>query len=170
MTNTATIPSIDKVAACYLAGKETAPSLEDQDYFAGWLEAEFAKVASMVRFTPREVDPAQLLIRYANTGQLLISSANNQPAAWMTKQQNARFRAVHDWHHLQAAEPRFDWQGEVEALREACKTAPNQIQWILCSEVALQAAVAISTGFFPSQKTVMPPLNLLGRLCGWSGF
>lgn len=167
---TSTIPTAEQVGCCYLAAKGCTPSIEDQECFRGWLDAEYKRIASRVRYTPQEVDPAQMVERFKNTGELLISSAHNNPVGWMSKSDNLHFRAIHDWHHLAADQPRFDWEGECQALRTALNYAPNQIQYLLASEIAGQAAVAISQGFFPSQKTVMLPLDLLGRLCGWSGF
>ena len=66
---------------------------------------------------------------------------------------NARFRAIHDWDHLQSG-CGFDFAGETTVAGYAMSTAPESIRWILWSEVALQAAAAIHTGEFQPQKLV----------------
>lgn len=90
---------------------------------------------------------------YQQFRELRISTANNSSHPVWTPNQNLMFRAIHDWHHIKTGDG-FDMLGEIQAYCEAVKTAPQSIHWILFSEIVLQAAVAIHTGAFPSQKLV----------------
>lgn len=139
------------LASLYQKGEHTEPTPHELNLFGLWLNNQFATITGTVRFTKDEVSPELLIDTYIRTGDLLISSANNQ-SVW-SHSQNLMFRAVHDWHHIKA-KARFDLIGEIQAYGEAAKTAPKSIHWILFSEIVLQAATAIHTGTFPAQKLV----------------
>jgi len=83
-----------------------------------------------------------------------VSRLHNEPNVdLMSQTQNLVFRAVHDWTHWKIkADATFE--GEHSVTLEHIKSAPESIHWILFSEVACQAAVALSTGQFPTQKLV----------------
>lgn len=153
-------PTAQAVAEAYLAAEPFAPSRDDLEAFSGWLDAEFQRIGHLVRLTTEEVTPEVMLQAWDDQGVLLISKAHNEPAPWLSKRDNLRFRAVHDMAHLISSR-RFDWQGEVDAFRESLKLAPTCIQWILASEVCGQAAAAITSGSFADQKLVMLPLEML---------
>lgn len=138
-------------ADLYQQGKHTEPTSYEKILFDLWLNWQFDSIPLPVRFTDDEVSPELLIDTYIRTGDLLISSANNQ-SVW-THAQNLMFRAVHDWHHIKA-KAKFDLIGEIQAYGEAVKTAPESIHWIFFSEIVLQAATAIHTGTFPVQKLV----------------
>ena len=113
--------NIQAAAERYISGKHQEPTKLELAIFAEWLDREFDKIKHMVRFTPSEVDPAQMLARLENTGQLLISSANND-SNWLTAKQNVRFRAVHDSHHVRYGLS-FDAEGEYMAFEAAAAEA-----------------------------------------------
>ena len=144
--------NIQTAAERYISGKHQDPTKLELAIFADWLDREFDKIKHIVRFTPSEVDPAQMLARLENTGQLLISSANND-SNWLTAKQNIRFRAVHDSHHVRYGLS-FDAEGEYMAFEAAAAEAPPELHWILRSEIWLQAAASIHTGTFQEQKLV----------------
>lgn len=139
------------LADLYQQGGHTKPTSYEKILFDLWLNDQFGSIPHPVRFTKDEVSPGLLLYTYQQTGDLLISSANNQ-SVW-SHSQNLMFRAVHDYHHIKA-KASFDLIGEIQAYGEAAKTAPKSIHWILFSEIVLQAAAAIHIGTFPVQKLV----------------
>ncbi len=140
-------------AQTYLTGSPVQPTVTERDTFSAWIQAEWETIRDMVRFTFRDVEPERMLAHYDATGELLISAAHNEPAPWLSKLQNVRFRAIHDWHHLQASAG-FDLAGEYAAFKQAKSTAPQCIHWMLYSEIVLQAAACIHTGAFQEQKLV----------------
>jgi len=144
--------SVKSAAEAYLNGNHQQPTELELIIFSDWLKREFLKIQAIVRFTPSEVDPAQMLARFQATGQLLISSAHND-SIWLTGSQNVQFRAVHDFHHLRYGLT-FGAEGEYMAFEAAASEAPSEIHWILRSEIWLQAAAAIHTGLFQPQKLV----------------
>ena len=139
-------------ANAYLTGSHCELTQDEKQAFLGWLAGQYDAIKANVRFTPREVDPAQLKLRYASTGQILISTAHND-SPWLDRASNAHFRAVHDWHHLEHGLG-FDVEGEHAAYLVAINSAPTVIHWILRSEIFLQAAACIETGSFQPQKLV----------------
>ena len=141
-----------QAANAYLTGSHCEPTLDEKQAFLGWLADQYDAIKASVRFTPSEVDPAQLKLRYANTGHILISTAHND-SPWLSGASNAHFRAVHDWHHLEHGLG-FDVDGEHAAYLVAISSAPKAIHWILRSEIYLQAAACIETGTFQPQKLV----------------
>ena len=141
------------LAQAYLDGAAVEPTTTERDTFHAWIQAEWENVRDIVRFTFRDVEPERMLAHFDATGELLISAANNEPARWLSKSQNVKFRAIHDWQHLQAAAG-FDMKGEYAAFKQAKSTAPQCIHWMLYSEIVLQAAAAIHTGQFQGQKLV----------------
>ena len=136
----------------YLNSPHTEPTYAEKLYLDAWIETEYEAIKSRVRFTPSEVDPAQFLLRYENTSELLISTANSEHP-FLSKRQNARFRAVHDWHHIMMGFG-FDIVGEYMAFEYAASIAPPAIHWILRSEIWFQAAAQSVTGIFQPQKCV----------------
>jgi hypothetical protein len=69
----------------------------------------------------------------------------------MSTQQNLWFRAIHDLTHWRIGAD-DSMEGEFNVTLAHIDTAPPSIHWILWSEVAGQAAIAITTGAFPKQK------------------
>ena len=136
----------------YFVGEHTEPTIQEKQVFFDWLTGQYDAIKAIVRFTPSEVNPAQLKIRYENTGHILTSTAHND-SPWLDKASNAHFRAVHDWHHIQH-DLGFDADGEHAAYLMAITSAPKDIHWILKSEIYLQAAACIETGSFQPQKLV----------------
>jgi hypothetical protein len=139
------------LAGLYQRGEHTEPTPHEEILFGLWLNKQFDNIPHPVRFTKDEVSPERLLHTFIQTGDLLISAANNQ-SVW-SHAQNLMFRAVHDYHHIKA-NASFNMIGEIQAYGEAAKVAPKSIHWILFSEIVLQAATAIHTGTFPVQKLV----------------
>ena len=139
-------------AALYLKGKGQRPTTEERATFGNWLATQFNRIRGIVDFTSDEVSPEELMANYDLTGRLLISTAYNVHPHWLPVE-NAQFRAIHDWHHIQAGAG-FDMAGEIKAYQHAAAHAPVALDWILFSEIVLQAAAAIHTGSFQRQKLV----------------
>jgi hypothetical protein len=83
---------------------------------------------------------------------LNVSTANNTHP-FLTPAQNVKFRAIHDWHHIEISRD-DSLEGEHATYCHAASIAPRDIGWILFSEIVLQAAAAIHFGDFQPQKLV----------------
>jgi len=147
-------PSAAELADQWSISSNVTPSSLELEIFHSWLELEFFCIPVAVYFTakPVSLDKCKKIFKRFNV--LFISSEHNEPnTALLTKGQNLRFRALHDWHHIRASAD-STLPGEIIAFREAKKTAPAFIHWLLFSEIVMQAAVRIHTGSFPVQKLV----------------
>ena len=81
-----------------------------------------------------------------------VSRLFNEPNPdLMSTTQNLWFRAIHDLTHWRIGAD-DTMTGELSVTEAHTRTAPKSIHWILWSEVAGQAAVAITEGEFPTQK------------------
>jgi hypothetical protein len=81
-----------------------------------------------------------------------VSRLFNEPNPdLMSTTQNLWFRAIHDLTHWRIGAD-DTMSGELSVTEAHTRTAPKSIHWILWSEVAGQAAVAIHEGEFPTQK------------------
>lgn len=143
---------VTETANHYLRSEHTEPTGAEKLYLDAWIEEQYEEIKGRVKFTPSEVDPAQFLLRYENTSELLISTAHSKHP-FLTKRQNARFRAIHDWHHIMMGFE-FNIVGEYMAFEYAASIAPPAIHWILRSEIWYQAAAQVMTGAFQPQKLV----------------
>jgi hypothetical protein len=148
-------PIVGKLARAFITGAAVIPTDRELALLNMWIEAEFRQIPVPVRFTAADVDLPEMLTTLRSTGDLLISIAhNNHP--FLEGFTNAKFRAVHDWHHvITGADSTFI--GELATFEHAAKHAPREIRWMLFSEIALQAAACIVTGRFQPQKLVRMP-------------
>jgi len=142
----------EHLAAQYLKGKGQRPTSVERHAFSQWLQLRFNRIRQWVEFTPEEVSPDEMLEVWESRAILIVSTAHNNHPHWLPIE-NAWFRAVHDWDHIQSG-CGFDFAGETCAAGIAMATAPDCIKWILWSEIALQAAASIHTGSFQRQKLV----------------
>lgn len=144
-----------KLARAFIDGAPQIPTDRELAMLNAWIDAEFRAIPVLVRFTPQDLDLPEMLANLRSTGELLISIANNDHP-FLEGFQNAKFRAVHDWHHVvTGADSSF--AGELAAFEHAAKHAPVEIKWMLFSEIVLQAAACIVTGRFQPQKLVRMP-------------
>ena len=144
--------TVESLAAQYISGEAATPTMRELMDFHQWVDARFEQIARYVDFTEVEVTPGEMLAEWDLNARLLISTAHNEHPHW-GPEINAKFRAVHDWDHIQSG-CGFDFAGETCVAGYAMSTAPESIRWILWSEIALQAAAAIHTGKFQPQKLV----------------
>lgn len=148
-----TRPSLaHRFAFIYLSSKGVRPSADELQTWRQWIYTSFGRIRHLVDFTEAEISPEEFLSYWTKNSRLLISTAHNRHP-FLLPIENAWFRAVHDWHHLQTGAG-FDLAGERQTFYHATTTAPESIWWILRSEIVLQASVAIATGTFPRQKLV----------------
>ena len=151
------------LSAQWQAGPHTTPTPAERTDFRLWLLSEFGKMrASGIEplFVTREVlidEVMAALDRVVLPGEtrwLPVSRLYNEPNPdLMSTQQNLMFRTVHDWIHWKVgADSTFE--GEFAVAMTHIESAPSSIHWILWSEVAGQAATAITTGEFTQQKLV----------------
>ena len=145
-------PIVHKLASAFINGAPVVPTDRELAMLNAWIDAEFQVIPVPVHFTERELDLPQMLEILRTTGTLLISIAHNSHP-FLEGFTNAKFRALHDWHHVViGADSSF--AGEFATFEHARKSAPAEIQWLLFSEIVLQAAACISTGQFQPQKLV----------------
>jgi len=150
-----TAPIVGKLARAFITGAAVIPTDRELAMLNAWIEAEFRQIPVPVRFTAADVDLPEMLATLRSTGDLLISIAHNSHP-FLEGFMNAKFRAVHDWHHVvTGADSSF--AGELSTFEHASKHAPIEIRWMLFSEIALQAAACITTGRFQPQKLVRMP-------------
>ena len=142
----------ETLAAQYISGEAVTPTMRELMDFTQWIDARFKLIAHWVDFTGDEVTPEDMHAEWDLNARLLISTAHNEHPHW-GPEVNAKFRAVHDWDHIQSG-CGFDFAGETCVAGYAMSTAPESIRWMLWSEIALQAAAAIHTGEFQTQKLV----------------
>jgi hypothetical protein len=148
-------PIVGKLARAFIAGAAVIPTDRELALLNTWIEAEFRAIPVLVRFTAADVDLPEMIENLRATGELLISIAHNSHP-FLEGFTNAKFRAVHDWHHVvTGADSSF--AGELTTFEHAAKHAPKEIRWLLFSEIALQAAACIATGEFQPQKLVRMP-------------
>ena len=142
--------SVALFSAAYLDGSPCTPSAAELQTLNNWIESEFSAIPCLVKFWTGDVSLADCKAEFTKSGTLNVSTAHNHHPH-LTKSANAKFRAVHDWHHIElGADDSFN--GEFSTWWN--NNAPESIQWILFSEIVLQAAAAIHTGKFPAQKLV----------------
>lgn len=140
------------LAAEYLDAPAATPTAAELATLRAWIRAEFAQIPCPVAFQGADLDLPAAVDRFAADGVLVISTASiSHP--WLTDAENAKFRAVHDWHHI-AIGADSTLNGEIATFAHACATAPALIHWMLRSEIVLQAATCIATGRFWPQKFV----------------
>lgn len=139
------------------------PTPSERKDFMVWLLRECRKMQDAnIRpvFVTREVSLSEVmdaLNRPTLPGEVKwfpVSRLFNEPHPdLMSTTQNLWFRAIHDLTHWRiGADASFI--GEFNVTLEHMESAPDSIKWILFSEVAGQAAVAITNGKFPDQKLV----------------
>lgn len=146
-------PSLAAVlAAEYLAAPAAVPTDRELAILRGWIRAEFQRIPVMVRFQESDIELPEMLQRWNESGVLFIST-ESIAHPYLTDVENALFRAVHDWHHI-VVDADSTLNGEIATFEHACSTAPNEIHWMLRSEIVLQAAACIATGEFQPQKLV----------------
>jgi hypothetical protein len=145
-------PTVALLASSYLDGAPTVPTPFELASFKTWIHSEFDAIPCQVKFWTGDISLAECKAAFAKHGTLNISTAHNSHP-YLTASQNARFRAIHDWHHIIVGAD-DGLSGELATYLYAENRAPKSIQWMLFSEIALQAAAAIHTGKFPAQKLV----------------
>jgi hypothetical protein len=149
-----TLPRADlagRLARLYEA-PATVPTAAEISAFKIWIDAEFWRLPVPVQFHYEEIDLALANTIYENTGILAISVLNNSHP-FLTFRENARFRAIHEWHHI-SHKIDSTLPGEIQTYKIARNSAPRAIWWLLHSEIILQAAACIHSGEFQPQKFV----------------
>jgi hypothetical protein len=142
----------EPLARLYRDAKPVTPTQLELDTLNEWIRSQWLKCPAHIQYIPGEITLADAMRRYIHTGKLIVSTANNDHPH-LSFWQNARFRAVHDWHHI-VVNADDSLEGEIRTYYAARDTAPQAIWWILRSEIILQAAACIHYGEFQPQKLV----------------
>jgi hypothetical protein len=141
---------ITHLAQAYATGADCPPTAAELHTLNSWIDSEFNSLPCKVQFWTGDVTLAECRAAFNSSGVLNISIASNSHP-YLTKSANAKFRAIHDWAHIElGADDSFN--GEWATWEN--NNAPDSIQWILFSEIVLQAAAAIHFGSFQIQKFV----------------
>jgi hypothetical protein len=140
------------LATSYRDGAAITPTTFEIASLKTWIDTEFNAIPCAVRFWSGDIGLAECKAAFAQFGVLNISTANNIHP-FLTPAQNAKFRAIHDWHHIEIGAP-ASLEGEYATYCHAASIAPHSIGWMLFSEIVLQAAAAIHFGDFQAQKLV----------------
>jgi hypothetical protein len=145
----------------WLKAPALKPTLNERRDFMLWLHRQcHAMCRDNIRplFVSREVHLDEVLTALnrptlpGETKWFPVSRLFNDPNPdLMSTTQNLWFRAIHDMAHWRIGAD-DTMEGEFDVTLAHVATAPSSIHWILWSEVAGQAAVAITTGSFPQQK------------------
>jgi hypothetical protein len=134
---------VSRLAAMYEAA-ECTPNSEELAALRRWINEQFWQLPVSVDFHYEEIGLALTVTIFENTGILPISVLHNcHPCLSFTD--NARFRAIHDWHHILIGAD-STLRGEISTFRHAKLTAPKSIHWLLFSEIVLQAAACLHNG------------------------
>ena len=137
-------------ARAYREGAACPPTTAELNTLNNWIESEFKAIPCAVKFWTGDISLAECKAEFRKSATLNVSTAHNSHP-YLSKSANAKFRAVHDWQHIVlSADDSFS--GEYSTWWN--NNAPESIQWILFSEIVLQAAAAIYSGKFPAQKLV----------------
>jgi hypothetical protein len=143
---------ISRLASLYEA-PQTMLTVSELATFQRWINEQYELLPCPVSFQDKEVNLVEAVIVYENTGTLPISILHNIHPC-LSPSDNAKFRAVHDWHHIVIGAD-STMQGEISTFRHAKSTAPKSIYWLLFSEIVLQAAACIHNGGeFQTQRFV----------------
>lgn len=141
---------ISCLATSYLEGIHCDPTKAELSTLNGWIDSEFKSLWFPVKFISAEISLDQCKQLFKDSGVLFISSLHNNSQI-LTFEQNLKFRAVHDYAHIVlGVDSTFEGEWEVWFNNDA----PDSIQWILHSEIVMQAAATVHTGSFPVQKLV----------------
>jgi hypothetical protein len=113
---------------------------------------------------------SQMKLEATQLGRIRVFTGGSP--AIIDYQDNLKFRAIHDWAHLQSHSD-FSMLGELNTYREMVRSAqnyfkgkcPNYIKQILFSEVVLQSAAALVQGLGVHQKIVILPIACIDTFC-----
>lgn len=163
LSMTQTIDLATVLANRWLSGKHCKPTTTERKDFMLWLLRQCkAMDDANIRplFVTRDVsldEVMEALNRPTLPGEIKwfpVSRLHNNPNPdLMSTTQNLWFRALHDVTHWRIGAG-ADMEGEWRVTLAHIDSAPESIHWLLMSEVAGQAAVAITQGDFPQQKLV----------------
>lgn len=91
-----------------------------------------------------------------NKGIFRVSTADGAHPLW-SEEQNAKFRAVHDWYTHIINKADFSPRGELRAYNTHVKLLPPAAVPAAFTEIVGQAAYAITRGSFGQQKICLLP-------------
>ena len=140
------------MALSYRDGAAVTPWPSELASLSAYIRREFAAIPCRVAFWDGDISLAECRASFTKSGILNISVAYNSHP-FLSKADNAKFRAIHDWHHIETGAD-DSLSGEMVAYNHAARTAPKRIAWMLFSEIVLQAAAAVYFNEFQAQKLV----------------
>jgi hypothetical protein len=129
----------DRCLAAYDQGVDVSGAFDVSKFFAV-TEAHYAAIpvpVVVVDYQPYHdvYDMAELVKQH---GTLHISTLHG-PAYW-PPEVTTKTRAVHDWYAHIVPGNNFSWEGEINAYRASLPLYPEDLHWLVYSELILQAA------------------------------
>jgi hypothetical protein len=147
----------ERLAAAFRTGRDQTQSPEVQAMIQAAVQrihADFARLPVRVEWTKR--DPyatfEEMRDQVRSTGVLYIWTGASDVPMW-DPETNWKARAIHDWDHISAAFD-FTMDGEYQGFRVAAAKIP-QLAPLYLSEIALQAAVSVTTSDFAEQQKIV---------------
>ena len=145
-----------KVAEAYMARPSYEPNKASMwNALAKHIETMYQRMISkidVVAVKGQPYDSAEELVASVKETNTLKVSTDFLEHPLFSKEQNFKFRAVHDWFSHVAGDHSFGMKGEVGAYNRHAKTAPPSVLPALFTEIVGQASVKIVSGNFPEQK------------------
>lgn len=153
---------------CPAAGRDRIADLAP--VLAAWIREGMAAAAltrTLPVFVDREVSLTEAMEAFnrpvlpGEWRMVPVSTVGNEPVpGLMNRHQNLEFRFLHDWLHFKTgADATFEGELCLTLAHQCC--SPIELWPLFASEVAGQAAVAITTGEFPEQKLALSCWNVL---------
>jgi hypothetical protein len=101
------------------------------------------------------------------TGVLKIFSGGSEPE-FLTRQQNLKGRAVHDWYGHLGHNCDFSVEGEVTKWYNMCDVYSPKVCQLLFAEVVGQVCVVHTIGSFDyEQRPILAPSSWIERVCDY---
>lgn len=102
------------------------------------------------------VDAKEMTAEVTQKGIFRVSTADSEHPLW-NQDQNAQFRAVHDWYTHIINKSDFSPRGEIRAYNTHAKLLPPAAIPAAFTEIVGQASYAIARGSFGPQKIALLP-------------
>ena len=122
------------------------------------VEKKHSELSKKIKFIPVQDDApyktAREMFEDLDKGVMKVSDLHHEHPLW-TREQNLKFRAVHDYHHMKA-QGGFTVPGEYSAYKAQLAKTPKEARPALKAEVMSQAAAGVREGKFQEQKVFLP--------------
>lgn len=147
----------DTLAIHYLTSENHVLNNIEKAAFGIWIRQIDSELGIKEQYISGQpyASAAEMHADFCQTGILKISTDYNEPVV-LNKEDNLRYRKIHDAHHL-ILKADFSWQGELKACAYFCSLTDNPLfHRILFSELILQVAACFYRGgSFPDEQKLV---------------